>query len=214
MYKLQKQYYTVTDKTQVRLTQDEPYRDFVVSLKGDLREEDDDIVQDKAFNALFKEFNPSKAIEELEERVKAQEEASDTIIKTFILSKDLTEEQKGNIMGQYPEWEADRNYSAGDRVKRNGVVYEVIQAHRSQADWQPESTNALYKQYFNLAIKNEDGTETEVIADFKQPTGAHDSYKKGNKVRFNGELYESTLETNAYSPSDYPQGWKKLEDKE
>lgn len=211
MYKLQKQYYTVTNQTQVRLTQDEPYRDFVVSLKGDLRDEGDDIVQDKAFNALIKEFNPSKAIEELEERVKAQEEANDTIIKTFILSKDLSEEQKRNIMGQYPEWESNKNYSVGDKVKRNGVVYEVIQNHRSQSDWQPESTNALYKQYFNLAIKNEDGTETEVIADFKQPTGAHDSYKKGDKIKFNGELYESTLDKNAYSPSDYPQGWKKLE---
>lgn len=210
MYKLQKQYYTVTDKTQVRLTQDEPYRDFVVTLKGDLREEDDDIVQDEAFNALFKEFNPSKAIDELEERVKAQEEASENLIKTFILSKDLSEEQKDNILDQYPEWKSDINYSVGDKVKRNGVVYEVIQAHRSQDDWKPESTSALYKQYFNLAIKNEDGTETEVIADFKQPTGAHDTCKKGDKVKFNGKIYRSKIDNNAYSPTDYAQGWEEI----
>ncbi|BFL72134.1 carbohydrate-binding protein [Anaerococcus nagyae] len=208
MYKIQKQYFNGTNKTDVRLMQVEPYRDFVVSLKGDLREEDDDIVQDKAFNALFKEFNPSKAVEELEERVKAQEEASENLIKTFILSKDLSEEQKDNILDQYPEWVADRNYSVGDKVKRNGVVYEVIQSHRSQDDWQPESTNALYKQYFNLAIKNEDGTETEVVADFKQPTGAHDTYKKGDKVKFNGKIYRSKIDNNAYSPTDYAQGWE------
>ena len=171
---------------------------------------DDEILEQRAIEKLAREFNPSKAIEELEERVKAQEEASDNLIKTFILSKELSEEQKENIISQYQEWEADKNYSVGDKVKRNGTVYEVIQAHRSQADWQPESTNALYKQYFNLAIKNEDGTEAEVVADFKQPTGAHDIYKKGDKVRFNGKVYVSKIDNNAYSPADYAQGWEEI----
>jgi len=210
MYKIQKAYYTGTNETKVRLTLQEPYRDFVVSFSGDVTTLNDEILEQRAIEKLAREFNPSKALEELEERVKAQEEASDNLIKTFVLSKDLSEEQKDNVMGQYPEWEAGINYSTGDKVKRNGVVYEVIQNHRSQADWQPESTNALYKQYFNLAIKNEDGTETEVVADFNQPTGAHDTYKKGDKVRFNGKIYVSKIDNNAYSPADYAQGWEEI----
>lgn len=208
MYKIQKQYFSGTNKTDVRLMQVEPYRDFVVSLDGDLTESNDEIVQEKAFNALYKEFNPTSVINELEKQVKEQAETTKNIIKTFILSENLNENQKENILSQYEEWQSDINYSVGDKVKRNGVVYEVIQAHRSQDDWQPESTNALYKQYFNLAIKNEDGTETEVIADFKQPTGAHDTYKKGDKVRFNGKIYRSKIDNNAYSPTDYAQGWE------
>ena len=210
MYKIQKAYYTGTDETKVRLTLQEPYRDFVVSFSGDVTTLNDEILEQRAIEKLAREFNPSKAIEELDQRVKAQEEASENLIKTFILSKDLSEEQKENIIEQYPEWEADTNYSVGNKVKRNGVVYEVIQNHRSQADWQPESTNALYKQYFNLSIKNEDGTETEVIADFKQPTGAHDTYKTGDKVRFNGKIYISKIDNNAYSPADYAQGWEEI----
>ena len=52
--------------------------------------------------------------------------------------------------------------------------------------------------------------ESDEVKDFVQPTGAHDVYAKGAKVRFQGKVYESTIPNNAYSPADYPQGWKEL----
>ena len=214
MYKIQKEYYTGTNETKVRLTLQEPYRDFVVSLTGDMTAADDEILEQIAVDKLAREFNPNKAIEELEARVKAQERANEAIVKTFILAKDLSDEQRNQILSQYPEWSEGVRYNAGNKVTHNGKIYEVIQGHTSQGDWQPDSVPALFKEFTNTKIVDKNGEETEVIADFKQPTGAHDAYKRGDKVRFNGELYESTLETNAYSPSDYPQGWKKLEDKE
>jgi len=48
------------------------------------------------------------------------------------------------------------------------------------------------------------------VKDFVQPTGAHDAYAKGAKVRFQGKVYESTIPNNAYSPAAYPQGWKEI----
>lgn len=48
------------------------------------------------------------------------------------------------------------------------------------------------------------------VPEFKQPTGAHDSYKKGDRVRFEGKVYESVIENNAYSPATYPQGWREV----
>lgn len=48
------------------------------------------------------------------------------------------------------------------------------------------------------------------VKDFVQPTGAHDAYAKGAKVRFQGKVYESTIPNNAYSPATYPQGWKEI----
>lgn len=48
---------------------------------------------------------------------------------------------------------------------------------------------------------------------WKQPTGAHDAYKKGDKVYFptaNDSLYESLIDANVWSPTAYPAGWKKL----
>lgn len=53
-------------------------------------------------------------------------------------------------------------------------------------------------------------TPTDTIPDFVQPTGAHDAYKKGDKVKFEGKVYESLIDANAYSPSAYPAGWKEI----
>ena len=50
-------------------------------------------------------------------------------------------------------------------------------------------------------------TTAPTIADFVQPTGAHDAYAKGARVRFDGKVYESKVDGNAYSPSSYPPNW-------
>ena len=58
-----------------------------------------------------------------------------------------------------------------------------------------------------------DGVEPEPelsIPEFVQPTGAHDAYKKGDKVSFNGKIYESLIDTNVHSPSAYPLGWQEI----
>ena len=53
-------------------------------------------------------------------------------------------------------------------------------------------------------------TPTDTIADFVQPTGAHDAYAKGDKVKYNGKVYESLMDGNTYSPDAYPAGWKEI----
>ena len=45
------------------------------------------------------------------------------------------------------------------------------------------------------------------VPDFVQPTGAHDAYQIGDCVRFDGKVYESKVDGNAYSPSVYPLNW-------
>jgi hypothetical protein len=48
------------------------------------------------------------------------------------------------------------------------------------------------------------------IPEWVQPTGAHDAYKHGDRVRYQGVLYESLLDANVYAPSEYPDGWRKI----
>lgn len=48
-------------------------------------------------------------------------------------------------------------------------------------------------------------------AEWVRPTGAHDAYKKGDVVAFEGYLYRSLIDANVYSPSEYPAGWKRAE---
>ena len=48
------------------------------------------------------------------------------------------------------------------------------------------------------------------VPDFVQPTGAHDAYNVGDRVKYNEHVYESLIAGNTYSPDAYPQGWKLL----
>jgi hypothetical protein len=52
-----------------------------------------------------------------------------------------------------------------------------------------------------------------VIPVWKQPAGAQDAYKIGDKVHYPdaaGDIYVSTIDGNVWSPADYPQGWQKI----
>ncbi len=127
----------------------------------------------------------------------------------------------------YPIWTqplcAVDAYNIGDIVSYNGKLYKsIINANV----WAPNVYPAGWEEYTESTSGGDSGetgggggttepTEpdtpsTETIPDFVQPTGAHDAYKKGDKVKFEGKIYESLIDANAYSPSAYPAGWKEV----
>ena len=55
---------------------------------------------------------------------------------------------------------------------------------------------------------------TEEYPEYVQPTGAHDSYKAGDKITYNGKKYECQKDNCVWNPDDYPQGWKLVEETE
>ena len=123
----------------------------------------------------------------------------------------------------YPIWTqplgAVDAYNIGDIVSYNGKLYKsIINANV----WAPDVYPAGWEEYTESTGGGDSGetggggtTEpetpsTETIPDFVQPTGAHDAYKKGDKVKFEGKTYESLIDANTYSPSAYPAGWKEI----
>ena len=123
----------------------------------------------------------------------------------------------------YPIWTqplcAVDAYNLGDIVSYNGKLYKsIINANV----WAPDVYPAGWEEYIESTGGGDSGetggggtTEpetppTETIPDFVQPTGAHDAYKKGDKVKFEGKIYESLIDANTYSPSAYPAGWKEI----
>ena len=58
--------------------------------------------------------------------------------------------------------------------------------------------------------ENTETSEQPTAPAYRQPTGAHDAYKQGDRVTYKGAIYESTINANVWSPKDYPQGWKKI----
>lgn len=50
------------------------------------------------------------------------------------------------MLGFYPEWAAGTVYAVGYKVKRNGKLWRVLQAHTSQTGWEPENVASLWEQ--------------------------------------------------------------------
>ena len=93
-------------------------------------------------------------------------------------------------------------YEVGKRIMYNGILYKVIQAHTSQAGWNPIDAPSLFAKVINETITGE-------IPDWEQPDSTN-AYMKGNKVKFNGKIYESVIDNNVWSPTAYPAGWKEV----
>ena len=109
----------------------------------------------------------------------------------------LTDEDALQAVELFPQWVIEHTYIVGERLQYNGVLYRVVQAHTSQADWTPDITPALF-----VVVSLDEWPE------FVQPTGAHDAYKKGDKVTFESKHYISLIDGNVYSPAAYPAGWQ------
>ena len=109
----------------------------------------------------------------------------------------LTDEDALQAVELFPQWVTGHAYAVGERLQYNGVLYRVVQAHTSQADWTPDITPALF-----VVVSLDEWPE------FVQPTGAHDAYNKGDKVTFEGKHYISLIDGNVYSPTAYPAGWQ------
>jgi len=101
------------------------------------------------------------------------------------------------------QWIENEEVEIGWMRIYNGVKYECIQAHQTLNTWTPEHTPALWKLYEDTPTQ-----EQPQIEDWKPPTGGHDAYNMGDQVLFNGEIYESLINANVWSPADYPAGWK------
>lgn len=211
MYELKaKEYFEGKNETQVRIQQENPWRDFIIFLKGDKRNESDSLLIELGLAEIAKEANPNIAIDKLDSIVAELKKEIKTAFETLVLSKDLSKEQQENILNQYKPYQIGKTYEENEKFTYKDKIYEVIQEHTSQTTWLPDSTPALYKEYLNVKIQNQDGSTTEVVKEFKQPTGAHDAYKKGDKVLFNGKIYQSKIDSNTFSPDQYPDGWEEV----
>ena len=135
-------------------------------------------------------------------------EASKKVARKYVLATEIPADELKDLVGLYDEWKPSLSVKVGERYKHTDKLYEVIQAHTSQADWTPDKVPALFKE----VTPSTDETGTEIIPEWKQPTGGHDAYKKGDKVTFEGKVYESLIDGNSWSPKDYASSWKEIKE--
>lgn len=109
-------------------------------------------------------------------------------------------------------------YQIGDVCTEGGIIYSSTIDNNV---WQPSAYPQGWEEIdisggvISQPEEPEEPTpepEEPKYPDFIQPTGAHDAYHIGDRVIYNEKLYECILDSNVYSPDDYPQGWKEITD--
>ena len=112
-----------------------------------------------------------------------------------VKADELSDEDLIILAEMYPDWEVGVNYKLGDVISYHNELYEILQDHTSQADWQPDSTASLYLNKM----------PSGVIPEWSQPAGAHDAYSMDDIVLHNDQTWISDIDANTYEPGVY--GW-------
>lgn len=121
------------------------------------------------------------------------------VIERGVAALNLSPEEAVEVVELFPEWEIGKAYETGARVQHGGSLYECVNAHTSAAEWSPPAAASLWSP---VSVDPVTGLD-----EWRQPTGAHDAYNKGDRVVYKGSIYESLIDGNVWSPETYPAGW-------
>lgn len=138
---------------------------------------------------------------EVQRRVAKAVELATTIASRRVIDdviEDLPDSEVEELTYLYPEWKPDIGVVAGQKYRRDGVLYRVLQSHTTQADWAPENVPALFVRF----------RAPDEIPDWVMPTGAHDAYQIGERVRHNGTVWTSKINANTTVPGSDPRWWE------
>ena len=86
----------------------------------------------------------------------------------------------------YPEWAADTEYTAEYKVQRNGKLWRCIQAHTSQAGWEPENAASLWTEI----CESHAGTLEDPI-----PYSGNMALESGKYYMQDGKIYRCIRDT-------------------
>lgn len=114
-------------------------------------------------------------------------------------TEELSDEDALEVAALYPTWvsKIGEQVNAGERYWYDGKLWKVVQAHTVQEDWTPDTATSLWTE-----------VSIEEFPEWRQPTGAQDAYRTGDKVSYNGKHWESIIDYNTYAPDVY--GWNLL----
>lgn len=122
-------------------------------------------------------------------------------LRELILKASVSLDDESALQGieLFPLWKAmpPMEYEVGDRVRYNDTLYKCVQAHTSQSDWTPDVTPALWTE-----------VSIDEFPEWKQPTGAQDAYRIGDKVSHLEKHWISTVDANVWEPGVY--GWDEV----
>lgn len=87
------------------------------------------------------------------------EEVTAMLIRQQINTLEVDDNTALRMTEFYPEWATDTAYTAGYKVQHGGKLWRCVQAHTSQAGWEPENAASLWEQICEI----HDGTIDDPI---------------------------------------------------
>ena len=156
-------------------------------IKGWYNEGEDKIVVN--YEVLKKELTYA-------EKLTSQQE-----LAMSFLADNLTDEQAVQVPLIFEAWQVGVDYKVGKKLVYEEVLYKVLQDHTSQETWTPKDAPSLFAR-----VLVDDGG---AVLDWVQPDSTN-PYMKGDRVKFEGKIYESLIDSNVWSPTAYPAGWKEI----
>lgn len=114
-------------------------------------------------------------------------------------AQSLPDETALEAVELYPKWGAGIFYDAGLRVRHEDILYTVLTAHMTQADWTPDAAPSLFAKVLI--------PDPGVIPVWEQPDSTN-AYNKGDKVTHKGKTWISTVDSNVWEPGVY--GWTEV----
>ena len=120
--------------------------------------------------------------------------------KAMAEAQSLTDAEAITATCLHPKWNGDGvQYTAGQRVQDDGILYTVLQAHTSQPDWKPTAAPSLFAKVLI--------PDPTVVPEWEQPDSTN-PYMKGDKVKHNGKTWVSDIDGNVWEPGVY--GWTEV----
>ena len=86
----------------------------------------------------------------------------------------------------YPEWAENAEYTIGYKVQHSGKLWRCIQAHTSQAGWEPENAASLWTEI----CESHAGTLEDPI-----PYNGNMALESGKYYSQDGKVYRCTRDT-------------------
>ena len=87
-----------------------------------------------------------KAQMEENKRPFTAEEVTALLIRQSVNALEVDDNTALRMLDFYPEWVEDVGYDVGYKVRYGGRLWRVVQAHTSQAGWEPENAASLWEQ--------------------------------------------------------------------
>ena len=115
-----------------------------------------------------------------------ESEVSRMLITQQINTLEVDDNTALRMVAFYPEWAENTEYTIGYKAQHNGKLWRCIQAHTSQAGWEPENAASLWTEI----CESHAGTLDDPI-----PYSGNMALESGKYYMQDGKVYRCTRDT-------------------